>query len=120
MQPRRLLVPAFVTALLALAAPASAIFIETPLRMSADHTDVEVGDPVKFHIEPANESGKDHFAGLDVIVRWSMYEPDGTSQEPTTLRDDLGCDAARQTRVCRRSGRRVEAQPWLCRGPHLV
>lgn len=88
-----ILVPAMLTALVVLASPASAIFIETPLRLAADQNEVESGDTIRFHVEPATNESREQFADKPVIVRWSPYDENGTAQDPRLLRDDLILDA---------------------------
>lgn len=93
---RLMFVPAFLTALVVLAMPASAIFLETPLHLAADKTDVETGDTVKFHVEPGSNESRELFADKPVLVRWSLYDENGTAQDPRLLRDDLVLDGQSQ------------------------
>lgn len=83
--------PLIAIALLGLAVPASAIFIETPLQVSATDPEPDAGQSVTIDAAPANDTVRDRLAGKNVVVRWTMYDENG-SQEPTIVRDDLALD----------------------------
>jgi hypothetical protein len=92
MQIRAFVTPAFLTVVLALATPASAIFVETPLRLSADDSEPANHQTVTFHAEAANDTARAEFAGKDVIVRWAVYDENASAQDDRLLRDDLVLD----------------------------
>lgn len=61
-------------ALLAAAPPASAVFIETPLRILADPQHPNVGDKVTFEVSPWNESTRKAWAGRTVGFEVADHE----------------------------------------------
>lgn len=95
MSPRiRALVPlAALTCLLLTAAPASAIFIVTPLTLTPSQNEAEVGDEIVFDLGPNEEyDGETDHAGKPVRVQWGYdtSEPseNGTTDEPTSEEDN--------------------------------
>lgn len=72
--------------LLLLAPTAAAAFVETPLRVSADPAEAEVGDVVTLTLEPANETEAARLADADLVVSWSGIEDESThAAAPVTL-----------------------------------
>jgi len=92
MQLRAYLTPALVTVLVALAVPTSAMLVETPLRLAADDKEPDNRQNIKFQVGATNDTTRDQLAGKDVIVRWAVYDENGSAQEQTILRDDLVLD----------------------------
>lgn len=88
---RRLLLGLLVTAWLV--APAGAVFVETPLRLTTTvDSHVEVGQEVPMVVDAANASAQAQFAGQRVRVEWRLAgdeasQPRGIVQAALVLDD---------------------------------
>lgn len=77
--------------LLTASAPAQAIYMVTPLRLSTDTTTAQVGDELSFRVEPENETAAAEWAGRDVVVRYGYdanEKPADEQQDPDTPTSD--------------------------------
>jgi hypothetical protein len=86
---------ALLLAALLLAVPAQALFIQTPLRLTADKGEAEVGDTVTFTIEPEpeNASARDDWKGETVRVVWEEVAMGDEPGHTGTVREAVGLDA---------------------------
>lgn len=78
-------------ALVAVAGPASALYLATPLLLETESPQVNVGDTVDFTIRPSpeNETAVDDWAGKTVRVTLSWDEAEGRpAEEPTSSEED--------------------------------
>lgn len=82
----RLLALLIVAATLLTVPTTNAIYIETPLRVTADPAQAQAGDDVGFGVAPANDSAKERFAGKTLRAAYSYDSSenadDATLQSP--------------------------------------
>lgn len=85
---KAIVVPLLLVAALALSGPASAMYIVTPLHLTASDNAVEVGDKVDFTLAPGeNETEAKAYYGRTVRVVVS-YDPYESAGEPDSPRGD--------------------------------
>ncbi|MGQ0534714.1 MAG: hypothetical protein ACT4PT_01430 [Methanobacteriota archaeon] len=82
-----------ISSLVLLASIASAVVVETPLRLHASPSDPEAGERVLFRIEPENESVREEWAGATLRVEYSFVENESEAASGV-IRDALSLDEA--------------------------
>lgn len=90
---RTLQVAALVVGLLALTAPSQALFVETPLRLTADKGEADPGQKVNFTVDAANDTAQAQYQGKSVRVTWENLEGDEGSPKGGEVLASLLLDA---------------------------